>query len=105
MTPAQTRPRLTGMAKARPFIPASSELSTEPMPPGEILGAVAVDLPGDDYLGSILRDRDILAAALRRLAQLHGQNIPGEMPNDIDMTGLSPEFVGLVDWARRARLS
>ena len=50
-------------------------------------------------------DRDILAAALTRLARLHGVNVPGEHVGDFDSSGLSPEFVTLVDWAKTARIA
>lgn len=53
----------------------------------------------------VVRDRDALAAALSRLARLHGVNVPGEHVADIDTTGLSPEYVGLVEWAKTARVA
>jgi hypothetical protein len=50
-------------------------------------------------------DAPILHAALVRLARLHGVNIPGEHAGDIDMTGLSPEYVQAVEWARTMRVA
>lgn len=50
-------------------------------------------------------DRYILSVALCRLARLHGVNVPGEMPPDIDTSNLSPKYVAIVEWAKTARVS
>jgi hypothetical protein len=51
-------------------------------------------------------DRDVLHAALTRLGRLLGyqdEHSP-EHTNDLDTTGLSAKYAGLVQWAKGAKL-
>jgi hypothetical protein len=85
-----------------------SESFTPPvgdMPPGDVEEKVEASAGQYSLHTQANVDRDILFAALCRLARLHGVNVPGEIAGDIDMAGLSPEYVRVVDWARAARLA
>lgn len=86
-----------------PFVPASAVL-----PANESVGYIHPGIPEPiaEALANgiqVQRDRDILSAALSRLARLHGQPF-GEHTADLDTAGLSPEYVPVVEWAKWARL-